>query len=99
MIHDTPTNPQTPPFVFCPQYFDSYNNNNNHHHDHYTKGYVDPDEAPMKKIGSIFGWNKKKEEVEEPASAKKKNAAKGKGKGKGKAAPAAEAKPKKTGWW
>lgn len=62
----------------------------------------------MKKIGSIFGWNKKQAEAEEEpkakatakraASAKKPVAAK-KG-AKGKAAPAAaETKPKKTGWW
>lgn len=59
----------------------------------------------MKKLGSVFGWNKKKaEEPEEPTkkgSAKKapakRNAPVAK---KGtKAAKAAEVKPKKSGWW
>lgn len=54
----------------------------------------------MKKLGSIFGWNKKK--AEEPEATPKKGGKAVKAvaaKKGGKAAKAAEAKPKKTGWW
>lgn len=67
------------------------------------QGYVDPNEAPMKKLGSIFGWNKKTAAAA-PGKATKATPAKKAGKPVAKkggkaAAKAAEDKPKKTGWW
>lgn len=69
------------------------------------QGYVDPDEAPMKKIGSIFGWKNKKVEEPEAAAPKskkmsgKKPAPKKGGVTAAKAGKVAEVKPKKKGWW
>lgn len=55
----------------------------------------------MKKISSIFGWNKKKAEEPEPVATKsKKMSAKKVVPKKGaKAAKVAEVEPKKKGWW
>lgn len=43
----------------------------------------------MKKLGKLFGFNKKNDEMPEPTKASAKKGAKAN----------VESKPKKTGWW